>query len=297
MIVVPFSAGQSMSPTSIRAVYCRRLAILRASLEASEAAIRALLWRIAGRIPRFSREVRGRSGRFSGEPSPNYASNFNVLAAVLQSIDSLQQDADTQRRPEAAKDTQKAGSARACALLQPAAWGVKPKARPAGQTDDSCCTGDREDRRRRRRRIGAAAARERTAMRSALREAVPNEVQAGSAGAPARVPRAMRAAVRRDGRIRRCTHAQHGAAARDAAANAPAIGEAGACRAKRGNERGAKRARGLCRRATDVRKKKRAAPPPPVAGDDDAARLCAAVRPRCAGPGCRAAAPCRRGSR
>ena len=66
--------------------------------------------------------------------------------------------------------------------------------------------------------MGAAAALERAALRSALREAVPDEVQAGSAGAPARVPRAMRAAVRRDRRGDRCTHAQHGAAARDAAA-------------------------------------------------------------------------------
>ena len=74
------------------------------------------------------------------------------------------------------------------------------------------------DRRRLTRRIGAVAARERTAMRSALREAVPNEVQAGSAGAHARVPRVMRAAVRRDRRGGRCTHAKHGAAARDAAA-------------------------------------------------------------------------------
>ena len=120
------------------------------------------------------------------------------------------------------------------------AWGVKPKARPAGQTDDSCCTGDREDRRRLTRRIGAAAALERTAMRSALREAVPNEVQAGSAGAPARVLRAMRAAPHRCRRSRRCTHAQHGAAARDAKAERNADGE----RSEPEHERGAKRARG-----------------------------------------------------
>ena len=67
-----------------------------------------------------------------------------------------------------------------------------------------------EDRRRRTRRIGVATAIEWPAVRSALREAVPNEVQAGSAGALARVPGSVRPEVRRDRRCRRCTHAQHG---------------------------------------------------------------------------------------
>ena len=69
--------------------------------------------------------------------------------------------------------------------LQPAAWGVKPKAGPAGRIVDSRCMKVREDRRRGTRRIGAAAAIERPAVRSALRGAVPGEVRAGSAGAPA----------------------------------------------------------------------------------------------------------------
>ena len=58
------------------------------------------------------------------------------------------------------------------------------------------------------------------------------------------------------------------------------------------HERGAKRARGRRRCATDVRKKKRAAPPP----ERRRGPRCAAVRLR-GGRGCRAAAPCRRGSR
>ena len=68
-------------------------------------------------------------------------------------------------------------------------------------------------------------------------------------------------------------------------------------RAERRHERGAKRARGRCRRATDVCTRKRAAPPSPVAGDDDAARDVLRVRRRSGAPGCRAASPCRRGSR
>ena len=96
--------------------------------------------------------------------------------------------------------------------------GCETQGPPGGSNRRFMLNGRSEDRRRLTRRIGAAAALERTAMRSALREAVPNEVQAGSAGALARVPRAMRAAVRRVRRSRRCTHVQHGAAARDAEA-------------------------------------------------------------------------------
>jgi len=263
MIVVPFSAGQSMSPTSIRAVYCRRLAILRASLEASEAAIRALLWRIAGRIPRFSREVRGRSGRFSGEPSPNYASNFNVLAAVLQSIDSLQQDADTQRRPEAAKDTQKAGSARACALLQPAAWGVKPKARPGRSGRPNLLYERWGNRRRLSRRSGAAAANERATAPTGARAAVRGTVPRGAAV----VPQGVHRVVRGGRRSRRCAYAQSSAWGNVQASMQRC--PMGCIGVRHGPHRRVRR--GPCRSCR--------------------------LRRRCAGPGCRAALPCRRGSR
>ena len=110
-----------------------------------------------------------------------------------------------------------------------------------------------EDRRRGTRRIGAAAAFERAAVRSALRGAVPGVVTAGSAGAPsrgsARVPGASRPAVRGSRRSGRCTCAKHSAQAVSASANGEpraCAGEAGARRAKRGGERGAKRARGCC---------------------------------------------------
>ena len=65
--------------------------------------------------------------------------------------------------------------------------------------------------------MAGAAIDERTAMRSALR-----------------------AAVRRDRRSRRCTHAQHGAAACDVEAERDADGE----RSEPEHERGVKRARG-----------------------------------------------------
>lgn len=159
------------------------------------------------------------------------------------------------------------------------------------------------------------------------RAVVPGDVQARSAGAAARVRRP----VCRDRRSSRSTRAQHDAKADDATADRR-VGRAGgrsaqsersgasgvertgdhdrrqcrrqACearcrgrRAERRHERGAKRARGRCRRATDVCTRKRAAPPSPVAGDDDAARDVLRVRRRSGAPGCRAASPCRRGSR
>ena len=151
--------------------------------------------------------------------------------------------------------------------------GCDPEARPGGSDRQFALNGGSGNRRRGTRRRGAAAASERTAMRSALREAVPGEVQAGSAGAPARVSRAMRAAVpdrgpglaRRERRGGRGTHAQHGAAARDAAAPDRGPGQAPQRRAasdsetpdrspgQAPHERGAKRARGRRCRATDVR--------------------------------------------
>ena len=157
------------------------------------------------------------------------------------------------------------------------------------------------DRRRGTRRIGAATAIEWPAVRSALREAVPGEVRAGSAGAPARVPGASRPAVRGSRRSGRCTCAKHSAQAVSASANGEpraCAGEAGARRAERGDERGAKRARGCCGcRRTSVnivrRRLKRERNGPRHRSDAARVRL----RPRCAEPECRAAAPCRRGSR
>ena len=155
------------------------------------------------------------------------------------------------------------------------AWGVRPKAGHGRSEAGLALNGGSGNRRRGTRRRAAAAAIERTALRSVLREAVPGDVQAGSAGAPARVPRAMRAAAGAAMRSmvqRRVTRTR----------NATAIGE-----------RGAKRARGCGGRGSGVRTRKRVAPPP----ERRRGPRCAAVRPRRAGRGCRAAAPCRRGSR
>ena len=181
------------------------------------------------------------------------------------------------------------------------AWGVEPKAGPAGRIGDSRCMKDRKidageaggsepPRRLSGRRCGAA-----------LREAVPAEVRAGSAGAPARVPGASRPAVRGSRRSGRCTCAKHSAQAVSASANGEpraCAGEAGARRAQRGGERGAKRARGCCGcRRTSVnivrRRLKRERNGPRHRSGAARVRL----RPRCAEPECRAAAPCRRGSR
>ena len=184
---------------------------------------------------------------------------------------------------------------------QRAAWGVTPKPAPAGRKPDLRCTGDREidagepgggepPRRVSGRRCGAHCARQcRTKCGRAPQERLHecrercerrprNAVRGKCAGNGAVADALMRSMVQR-----RVTRQR----------NATAIGG----RSEPEHERGAKRPRGRRRRATDVRTRKRAAPPPPVAGDDGAARLCAAVRPRCAEPGCRAAAPCRRGSR
>ena len=99
--------------------------------------------------------------------------------------------------------------------------------------------------------IGCRAAKRRARLsgrrsRSALRKAVPDVVRAGSAGAPARMPGASRPAVRGSRRSGRCTCAKHSAQAVSASANGEpraCAGEAGTRRAKRGGERGAKRAR------------------------------------------------------
>ena len=73
--------------------------------------------------------------------------------------------------------------------------GCGTQGRP-GRSDSRFVLHERsEDRRRGTRRIGAAAAFEWPAVRSVLREAVPDEVRAGSAGAPARMPGASRPAV------------------------------------------------------------------------------------------------------
>ena len=105
------------------------------------------------------------------------------LRAKLARSNKKQAPKGGQRRQ---KRCRKARRARACAPLQPAASGVEPKAGPAGRIGDLRCMKDRKidageaggsepPRRLSGRRCGA------------LREAVPDEVRAGSAGAPAQV--------------------------------------------------------------------------------------------------------------
>ena len=92
--------------------------------------------------------------------------------------------------------------------------GCGTQGRP-GRSDSRFALYERSgDRRRGTRRIEAATAIEWPAVRSALREAVPGEVRAGSAGAPARVHGSMsRPAVRGSRRSGRCTCAKHSAQA------------------------------------------------------------------------------------
>ena len=216
------------------------------------------------------------------------------------------------------------------ALLHHRCVGCENRGRPgrSGQPNrQHRCSGNR---RRGTRRRGAAAAFERQALRSAPREAVPGEVQAGSAGAPARVPRAMRAAapdrrpghVRRNRRSRRCTHAQHGAAARNAAAERRGDGAEGGSaqrdaggvrsgasgsertgdrrsprievRGKLRDERGAKRARGCGVAAPPMCERGNG---PRRRRSDDAARDALRTKRCSGGPGFRAAGPCPRGCR
>ena len=179
--------------------------------------------------------------------------------------------------------------------------GCGTQGRP-GRSDSRFALYERsEDRRRGTRRIGAATAIEWPAVRSALREAVPDEVRAGSAGAPARVPehrdrQCAEVGAVADALVRSTVHRPVSASANGEPR--ACAGEAGARRAKRGGERGAKRARGCCGcRRTSVnivrRRLKRERNGPRHRSDAARVRL----RPRCAEPECRAAAPCRRGSR
>ena len=181
------------------------------------------------------------------------------------------------------------------------------------------------------RRIGAAAAFERWAVPTLRSDEVSSEVTAGSAGAPSRRSAEAPGAVRptthdgRDGRdhplLRHVTgstitntdggdgiRVQHAAGVpvtrfvlASMTVTALAIGEAGARRAKRGDERGAKRARGRrCHRDIDARTRhapRRRLPRTSIRGDDDAARD--ALRPRRprGPPGFPVGAHGRRGSR
>ncbi len=121
---------------------------------------------------------------------------------------------------------------------QQAAWGVHFTAGP-GRWESRLALNFRwGNRRRRTRRRGAAAALERRGVPTLPSDEVSSEVQAGSAGAPARAGRAVRR--------HRCSgwsiHAKHGATACDAEAPDRGPGQASR-RAKRCRERGAKRAR------------------------------------------------------
>ncbi len=94
----------------------------------------------------------------------------------------------TPRRRLTPKIPERAAQGAAGTLSINDASDVRPKACPGGSEAWFALNGGAGNRRRGTRRRGAAAALERAALRSALRDEVPNEVQAGSAGAPARVP-------------------------------------------------------------------------------------------------------------
>ena len=181
------------------------------------------------------------------------------------------------------------------------------------------------------RRIGAAAAFERRTVRTPRSDAVSSEVTAGSAGAPSRRSAEAPGAVRptthdgRDGRDHpllwhvtgsTITNTDGGDGIRvQQAAGVPvtrfvlasmtvtalANGEVGARRAKRGDERGAKRARGRrCHRDIDARNRhgpRRRLPRTAIRGDDDAARETLRFRQRPSSRGYRAGVHGRRGSR
>ena len=193
------------------------------------------------------------------------------------------------------------------------AWGVEPKAGPAGRIVDSRCMKDREidageagGSKPPRRLSGRRC--ERTARGSdgrgdgGLRRSAVTRIGT-RVGSSASVARGSR-----------CTHAKHGAEASDRdgdherrrwrwqSCEARCRGRRAkpriVVRGRRGGERGAKRARGCCGcRRTSVnivrRRLKRERNGP--RHRSDAARI--RLRPRCAEPECRAAAPCRRGSR
>ena len=214
---------------------------------------------------------------------------------------SLQQEADAGRRSKAPEVSRRARSAHACAHPQPAAWGVEPKAGPAGRIVDSRCMKDREidagepggskpPRRLSGRRCGAHCARQCRAKCGRAPQERPHECrehcdrQCAEGGAVADA--LSRSAVHRPG-----TRTPNGNAGGE---HSEPDGGRGASR----DERGAKRARGCCGcRRTSVNivrrlmKRKKNGP----RHRSDAVRV--RLRPRCAEPECRAAAPCRRGSR
>ena len=152
------------------------------------------------------------------------------------------------------------------------AWGVKPKAGPAGRIVDSRCMRDREDRRRGTRRIGAAAAierpdgAERTARGSDERSArrAPQERPHECRG-EVRVGECAGIGAAADALMRR-----HGAAARDAERpRAPAVAMAVVRRSAGDASEASREVTSAARSArendgaaaTPSARKKRAAPP------------------------------------
>ncbi len=219
------------------------------------------------------------------------------IHVVSWSIHSAKQEQDAERRPKSPQVVEKAGQTRACALCIGDAWGVR-KLRPPGRqrarirtrSDGGIDAGEPGGGEPSRRLSEAAGQRSRGAFRTVVPMAEVTNRDAACKHAPQERLHEER---------RQCTDrcpgigAAGGAPMRSmvrATANAPANGE----RSEPEHERCAKRARGWrCRRYAVGAKRNG----PRRRRSDDAAREAVRIRRRSGPPGCRAGAPCRRGSR
>ena len=94
-----------------------------------------ILWRTLARQERFSREPPEKRSR----DSSTLATVLQRTRAVLRRSVSVKQQSGAKRRSMSRQVVEKAGSARACALLQRAVWGVYPEADPGRSRANCCC--------------------------------------------------------------------------------------------------------------------------------------------------------------
>ncbi len=203
-----------------------------------------LLWRTSPVGRGFSREPLGKST----SDSSGLVTVLQRTRAVLRRSVSVKQERDAKRRSRSPQVMEEAGSARACALCIGDACGVRPKAAPGGRDGRICGihdggidAGEPGGGEPPRRLSGGAcrhcrATKCRAKCRRAPRERL-HEWVGQCAGIGAVAGAFMRSMVRRPV-TRKPRIAVRGRL------HATAIGEAGAWRAKRCRERGAKRARG-----------------------------------------------------
>ena len=151
-----------------------------------------ILWRTLARQERFSREPPEKRSR----DSSTLATVLQRTRAVLRRSVSVKQQSGAKRRSMSRQVVEKAGSARACALLQRAVWGVENRRlRRRDRAERTAYSmGNRS---RRERRIGAVTALEWALSATLRRDEVSSAVTAASTATAAPTRPRLRRPMRR----------------------------------------------------------------------------------------------------